>query len=122
MAVVSACFPLLRPLFRYVFGNRVLNGYGETNITSRRLSFVIPGHELPGLRAPRLPRRALYTNETSSTRQLADEESAASEITDLEPSSVKGPEPVHTTITSQHNDPSPWNPGELERGYLSKMM
>ncbi|CAG9988669.1 unnamed protein product [Clonostachys byssicola] len=118
MAVVSACFPLLRPLFRYVFGNRILNGYGETNITSRRLSFVIPGHELPGLRAPRLPRRTLYTNETSSTRQLADEESAASEITDMEPSSVKGPEPVHTTITSQHNGPSPWNPGELERGIL----
>ncbi|KAM0415857.1 hypothetical protein ACHAPT_013168 [Fusarium lateritium] len=115
IAIVSACFPLLRPIFRNIFPARFLSSYyggssqpisGPSHATSR------PSHGASrpsrAIRLATISRthREKEPDETSSTHQLADVESGLSDAGDFDGISrpVNSRDGVHTFISSPYHE------------------
>ncbi|KAK7219087.1 hypothetical protein V2G26_007090 [Clonostachys chloroleuca] len=89
VAIASACFPLLRPVFRLIIGSRVLSSY-----TSRPFSYGTRGHELTSVTVNK-GRRGKDAGGMSSTHQLADDEQRLADMPGFDPAAIKDPDRVH---------------------------
>ncbi|CAH0054633.1 unnamed protein product [Clonostachys solani] len=102
IAVVSSCFPLLRPIFRFLFGSRVLSSYDynthtATGASNANRTFPRPnGIELSAMSK----KRKKGVDLGSSQVRLTDEEKGILG----DPTSMKSPDRVHTTITRPDPD------------------
>ncbi|CAH0056810.1 unnamed protein product [Clonostachys solani] len=92
IAIVSSCLPLLRPLFRLIAGSNAMASY-----SGQPFSYGTHGHELTAMSRSK---REKEPDATSSTHQLADEESIP-DSSDLDPNVAKNPDRIHTTIKGQ---------------------
>ncbi|KAH6989552.1 hypothetical protein BKA56DRAFT_576029 [Ilyonectria sp. MPI-CAGE-AT-0026] len=104
IAIVSACFPLLRPIFSLILPARFLSSAASSQPISR------PSH---AIRLTTLSRtnKEKDDDETSSTHQLADPENGVRHMQDYEHSR----EGVHTVISSRY-DGSIGDEGDDEAG------
>ncbi|KAF4458675.1 integral membrane [Fusarium albosuccineum] len=99
IAIVSACFPLLRPIFRHILPARFLSSYGGS---SQPISF--PTHAIR-LTTIRTTNKETERDDSSSTHQLADPESGVSDITDYDLVTVPvHRDGVHTVISSPYHE------------------
>ncbi|KAH6886981.1 hypothetical protein B0T10DRAFT_461443 [Thelonectria olida] len=98
IAIVSACFPLLRPIFSRILPARFLSTADNTQPISR------PSNAIRLTTISRTTREKEH-DETSSTHQLADPEGSVSNMSDLDPVNMHGPEGVHTVISSRCTGP-----------------
>ncbi|KAF4452168.1 hypothetical protein F53441_4906 [Fusarium austroafricanum] len=89
IAIVSACFPLLRPIFVHILPARFLSSYGKSSQPISRPSNI-------KLTTIVRTNKTRDEDETSSMRQLADLEHGFN----YTPSDVERPEGVHTVISS----------------------
>ncbi|KAH7207821.1 uncharacterized protein BKA55DRAFT_657506 [Fusarium redolens] len=97
IAIVSACFPLLRPIFVHVLPSSFLSSYGKSSQPISRPSNAI---KLTTLIRTNKDREA---DETSSTHQLADLENGLH----YHSGDVQRPEGVHTMILSEQSGSGP---------------
>uniref|UniRef100_A0A8H7NC53 Rhodopsin domain-containing protein n=1 Tax=Bionectria ochroleuca TaxID=29856 RepID=A0A8H7NC53_BIOOC len=110
IAVVSSCFPLLRPIFRFMFGSRALNSYDYNTYTANGASNANPtfprtnGIELSTVGK----KRKKGVDMGSSQVGLTDEEKGILG----DPTSIKSPDRVHTTITRPDPDTEWFNTNE----------
>ncbi|CAH0027606.1 unnamed protein product [Clonostachys rhizophaga] len=99
MAVVSSCFPLLRPVFRVLVGSRVLSSYTEGTHGVSYGAHTYSRHtgvELNTMTTKSKRRKDMELS--SSMRRLADDEK------DIlgDPALVKSPDRILTTVTPYH--------------------
>ncbi|KAJ4029935.1 hypothetical protein NW761_011695 [Fusarium oxysporum] len=97
IAIVSACFPLLRPIFVHILPSSFLSSYGKSSQPISRPSNAI---KLTTLIRTNKDREA---DETSSTYQLADMENGLH----YHSGDVQRTEGVHTMISSEQSGSSP---------------
>ncbi|EMT62844.1 hypothetical protein NOF04DRAFT_9518 [Fusarium oxysporum II5] len=97
IAIVSACFPLLRPIFVHILPSSFLSSYGKSSQPISRPSNAI---KLTTLIRTNKDREA---DETSSTHQLADMENGLH----YHSGDVQRTEGVHTMISSEQSGSSP---------------
>ncbi|KAH7159466.1 hypothetical protein B0J13DRAFT_670219 [Dactylonectria estremocensis] len=97
MAIVSACFPLLRPIFSLILPSRFLSSIGSSAPISRPSNAI---------RLTTLSRtnKEKESDETSSTHQLADSENGLRDPSDFDPINVHGSEGVNTIISSRYHN------------------
>ncbi|VUC21633.1 unnamed protein product [Clonostachys rosea] len=113
IAVVSSCFPLLRPIFRFMFGSRVLSSYDYNTYTANGASNcnqTFPrtnGIELSAISK----KRKKGIDLEGSQMGLTDEEKAILGG----PTSIKSPDRVLTTITRPEPD-NEWFSANEESG------
>ncbi|KAF4965420.1 hypothetical protein FSARC_6771 [Fusarium sarcochroum] len=94
IAIVSACFPLLRPIFIHVLPTSFLSSYGKSSQRISRPSNAIR------LNTYLQTSKDTDADETSSTHQLADLEDGLN----YNSVDIRRPEGVHTTISSQQSN------------------
>ncbi|CAG9953972.1 unnamed protein product [Clonostachys rosea f. rosea IK726] len=101
IAIVSSCFPLLRPIFRSVISSHVLNSYLDTYTTNATSHAHRTYTCADGVEMMTLSKRRTRTNKSrlGGVSLIADEEKGIlgdpTACLDL-----KTPEPVHTTTTT----------------------
>ncbi|WZH47754.1 uncharacterized protein QYS62_008913 [Fusarium acuminatum] len=93
IAIVSACFPLLRPIFIHIVPTSFLSSYGKS---SQRISRPSNAIKLSTLVRTN---KTKDDDETSSMHQLADLEHGLSRISD----EIRRPKGVHTVIFSRQS-------------------
>ncbi|KAF5002450.1 hypothetical protein FDECE_10636 [Fusarium decemcellulare] len=95
IAIVSGCFPLLRPIFRRILPSSFLSSTGSSHPISRTTH---------GIRLTTITRtnKEKEVDESSSTHQLADPEQG---LPDFETVVIDGKDGIQTTISS-HLPPS----------------
>ncbi|KAM5381811.1 hypothetical protein ACJZ2D_002801 [Fusarium nematophilum] len=91
IAIVSGCFPLLRPIFRRILPSSFLSSANSSHPISRTTH---------GIRLTTIMRtnKEKEADESSSTHQLADSEQGTS---DFESMAVEGKEGIQTVISSR---------------------
>ncbi|KAM0545006.1 hypothetical protein ACHAPJ_011516 [Fusarium lateritium] len=94
IAIVSACFPLLRPIFIHVLPTSFLSSYGKSSQRISRPSNAIR------LNTYLQTDKDTDADETSSTHQLAHIENGLN----FDSADIRRPEGVHTMISSQQSD------------------
>ncbi|KAJ4182462.1 hypothetical protein NW767_013827 [Fusarium falciforme] len=107
IAIVSACFPLLRPVIRNIFPARFLSSYYGGN-SSQPISRPSNAIRLATISRTN---REKENDETSSTHQLADIESGVSDVGDFDavPRPVHSHEGIRTVISSPYREDSDQN-------------
>ncbi|KAH7114538.1 hypothetical protein B0J13DRAFT_239587 [Dactylonectria estremocensis] len=94
IAIVSACFPLLRPIFRHILPAQFLSSHGSSQPISRPSNII---------RLTTLSRtnKEAEADESSSTHQLADPEQGIPDGHDFDLAPARSSGGVHTVISSR---------------------
>ncbi|RSL47270.1 hypothetical protein CEP53_009988 [Fusarium sp. AF-6] len=108
IAIVSACFPLLRPVIRNIFPARFLSSYYGKNNSSQPISRPSRAIRLATISRTN---REKENDETSSTHQLADIESGVSDVGDFDavPRPIHSHEGIRTVISSPYHEDTEQN-------------
>ncbi|KAF5025375.1 hypothetical protein F66182_2540 [Fusarium sp. NRRL 66182] len=96
IAIVSACFPLLRPIFVHILPTRFLSSYGRSSQRPSR-----PSRPSNAIKLTTIIRtnKQKDSDETSSMHQLADPEHGIC----FDSVDIRRPEGVHTVISSHQS-------------------
>ncbi|KAH6881181.1 hypothetical protein B0T10DRAFT_411329 [Thelonectria olida] len=95
IAIVSACFPLLRPIFRHILPARFLSSHGSSQPISRPSNII-------RLTTLNRTNKDAEADESSSTHHLADPEHGLPDTPDFDPVHAHSSEGVHTVISSRY--------------------
>ncbi|KAF7537886.1 hypothetical protein G7Z17_g12768 [Cylindrodendrum hubeiense] len=95
IAIVSACFPLLRPIFSLILPARFLSSVGSSQPISRPSNAI-------RLTTISRTNKEKDDDETSSTHQLADPENGLRDNPDFDPRITRSHDGVHTVISSRY--------------------
>ncbi|KAM5366846.1 hypothetical protein ACJZ2D_010298 [Fusarium nematophilum] len=94
VAIVSACFPLLRPIFRHILPARFLSSHGSSQPISRPSNII-------RLTTLNRTNKEAEADESSSTHQLADPEQGVRDGHDFDLAPTRTSGGVHTVISSR---------------------
>ncbi|KAF4974834.1 hypothetical protein FZEAL_8295 [Fusarium zealandicum] len=108
VAIVSGCFPLLRPIFRFILPATFLNSYGSSHPTG--ISGVSRNTNAMRLTALIRTHREKEIDESSSTHQLADPEQGTPNPAEYEV--IEGKDGVQTVVFSPRDDRLPREDGK----------
>lgn len=109
MAVVSACFPLLRPIFRHILPASFLSSGGSSYPTTH-ISGTRPTGRSIRLTTINKTSKGIDADDSSSTHQLADPEQGLHGSSDFEPMRSDGKKGgFQTVITTQDRGLQPFS-------------